>query len=158
MDKNIQAKSKKIAKGFIVIFILLLGFPFLIFKLGNYYANPADKYRAEGTSSTAHTIIIDDHYHVSTTSSHRSTLAYTKTPGKNFHDEIYSISVDKLNWTDDYILAGAQSKTTGNYSYLILDRATGETEGYANDEEFEKGKEEKGIDIEVLDKRYFDWH
>lgn len=158
MRNTIQTKNKKRAKQFIIGLVLLIGLPFLLLKLGHEYANPADKYRAEGTSSTAHTIVIDDHYHVSTTSSHRSTLAYSKTPGGSFHDEVYSISVDKLNWTDDYILAGAQSKTTGNYSYMILDRATGETEGYANDKKFERGKEEKGIDIEVLDKKYFDWH
>lgn len=41
---------------------------------------------------------------------------------------------------------------------MILDRATREKEGYANEELFEEGKAAKGIDIEVLDKKYFDWY
>src|SRR5699024_12475262 len=73
-------------------------------------------------------------------------------------DEIYSYSVDKLNWTDEYILAGAKSLSTKKYSYMIIDRETGEKEGYEYEKEFKKGKEEKGIDVEVKNKKYFDWY
>lgn len=123
-----------------------------------YIHNPQNKYRAEGASSTAHTIIIDDHYRVETTSANESKLVYIENPESNSWDEIYSYSVDKLNWTDEYILAGAKSLSTKKYSYMILDRETGEKEGYANEKEFKKGKEEKGIDVEVKNKKYFDWY
>lgn len=154
MNRTFQKKRKNMLIGFII----LIALPFLAVKIGNYYANPANKYRAEYASPTAHMIIIDDHYHVTTTSSNKSYLIYSKTPGGTIWDEVYSQSVDKLNWTDDYILVGAQSESTGKYSFMILDRVTGEAEGYANEEKFELGKEEKGIDVEVLDKKYFDWH
>lgn len=158
MEEYNKSKYKKISISLATTFILILIFPILSIKLGNIYANPQNKYRAEGASSTAHTIIIDDHYRVETTSANESKLVYIENPESNSWDEIYSYSVDKLNWTDEYILVGAKSLSTKKYSYMILDRETGEKEGYANKKEFKKGKEEKGIDVEVKNKKYFDWY
>ncbi|HLQ83928.1 MAG TPA: hypothetical protein VK121_08855 [Pseudogracilibacillus sp.] len=161
MRKYDKPKYKRISIMLVLTFILIIAFPFLVIKFGNYYANPHNKYRAEHATSTGHTIIIDDHYWVSTTSASESKLVYTEQPinsSPSVYDEIYSHSVDKLNWTEDFILVGAESESTGNFSYMILDRETGDTEGYANEDEFEKGKEEKRIDVDVLDKKYFDWY
>lgn len=158
MEEYNKSKYKKISISLAATFILILIFPILSIKLGNIYANPHNKYPAEGASSTAHTIIIDDHYRVETTSANESKLVYIENQESNSWDEIYSYSVDKLNWTDEYILVGAKSLSTKKYSYMILDRETGEKEGYANKKEFKKGKEEKGIDVEVKNKKYFDWY
>jgi len=160
MDNHIelQQKYKKISIMFVILFLSILAFPYLGVKFVNFYANPADKYRGEFTSPTAHMIIIDDHFHVATTSSNQSYLVYSETPEGRFRDEVYSQSVDKLNWTDEFILVGAQSETSGKYSYMILDRATREVEGYTDEEAFDKGREEKGIEADVLDKKYFDWY
>lgn len=140
-----------------VLILFTLSFLLMIKKIDK----PDDKYRAEHTSSTAHTILIDDHYWVSTSSAKESKLLYSKAPigdSPSVYDQVYSYSVDKLNFTDKYILVGAQSDSTGDYSYMILDIETGKTTGYANIEEFEIGKKEEGLDIELLDKKCFDWY
>ena len=158
MEQKQQRKYKILSFSLIGIFLLLVTFSFLGIRVWNYSMNPTGKHREEYTTATAHTIVIDDNYYVSTTSGKESKLVYKETPDSLTWDEVYSYSVDKLNWTDDYILVGAHSESSGEYSYMILDKATREKEGYANEEQFEEGKAAKGIDIEVLDKKYFDWH
>lgn len=158
MDEKNKQKSKSTFKKIIISLLIYLLAIVAARAVRTYIYNPQNKYRAEGASSTAHTIIIDDHYRVETTSANESKLVYIENQESNSWDEIYSYSVDKLNWTNKYILVGAKSLSTKKYSYMILDRETGETEGYANEKEFERGKIEKGIDVEVKNKKYFDWY
>ena len=128
--------------------------------ISEFINNPHNKERADSTSPYNHTIVIDDHYWVNTTSPNESKLVYTEDPTHSIstYDEVFNHSVDKLNWTEDYILVGSKSRATRKYSYMILNRQTTEFERFANDKEFKRAKEEKGIDLEVLNKKYFDWY
>jgi len=130
--------------------------------ISEFISNPHNKERANSSTASNHTIIIDDYYWVTTTSTNESKLVYTEDPthSTSTYDEVFNHSVDKLNWTEDYILIGSKSRATRNYSYMILDRQTTETERYLNDEdeEFEKAKDAKGIEADLLNKKYFDWY
>ena len=128
--------------------------------ISEFISNPHNKERANSSTASNHTIIIDDYYWVTTTSTNESKLVYTEDPthSTSTYDEVFNHSVDKLNWTEDYILVGSKSRATRNYSYMILDRQTTETERYLNDEEFEKAKDAKGIEADLLNKKYFDWY
>lgn len=141
-----------------VVFSILLLLPVLGIPLWNTSLNPYSRHRAEGTSSTGHTIVIDEHYQVHTLSGSQSVLSYRKDPQTyEAKEKILSQAVDRLNWNEDYIIASAKG-SNGEDTFMIVQRDTVERTGYANKKDFEKGKEEKGIEISLKNKRAFDWY
>lgn len=149
----------KIIKRLLIAFCVLIVIPALLITMWNYNMNPEGKYRADHATSTGHRILIDDHFRVITSSGKHSLLVYEEIPDGDTgtYDEVFSIAVDKLNWDDNYIMVSAVGHN-GNSSYQIINRDTLERDGYANEEEFEQGKQEKGITVDLKEKKYFDWH
>lgn len=143
--------------------ILLYTFLFLIISsfILKFIDNPHDKYRAEHASPTGHTIIIDEHFRVSTISAKESLLTYSeaslKDTGTDTYDYVFSIAVDLLNWNEDYIILSAKGHA-GDSSYMIINRHTLQSTGYSSKKDFEAAKEEKGIKVNLKSKNNFDWY
>ena len=139
-----------------IVFTTLLLLPIFSIPVWNFIQNPYNRYRSDSATSTAHTILIDEHYQVSTTSASRSVLSYMADPQAISTDrKTISKAVDRLNWDDDYIIVSAKGSNK-NESFMIINRVTVETTGYSNRKEFQKGKEEKGIKLSLKNKKAFE--
>lgn len=141
-----------------IVFTTLLLLPVFGIPVWNFIQNPYNRYRSDSATSTAHTIFIDEHYQVNTTSASRSVLSYTQDPQAFSTDrKTISQAVDRLNWNDDYIIVSAKGANKKE-SFMIINRNTVENTGYSNKKEFQKGKEEKGIKLSLKNKKAFDWY
>lgn len=155
---NMHEKQKMGYIGISVFFTTLLLLTVFSIPVWNFIQNPYNRHRSDSATSTAHTILIDEHYRVSTTSASKSILSYTPNPQAVSTDrKIISQAVDRLNWNDDYIIASAKGSNK-NESFVIIKRSTVETTGYSNKREFQKGKKEKGIKLSLKNKTAFDWY
>lgn len=141
-----------------VVFLLVILLPFiLIFGREFLSTNPDNRYRASGTSSTAHEIRIDDYYSVQSMSASFSVLQYDN---EEIHIE-FADSIVKLNWNDDYIIVSNRKDDLDVYSdvyYLIVNRGTREVVEYDSLEQFEKEIKAKNINLELERKVAFDWY
>lgn len=146
-----------------VVFTMLLLLPIFGIPVWNLIQNPYDRYRADSATSTGHTIPIDEHYRVHTTSGSRSVLSYTEEPleihesDASTNPETLTQVVDRLNWDDNYIIVAAK-ESNKQETFMIINRDTGEITGYPNKQEFQKGKEAKGIKVSLKNKTAFDWY
>ena len=141
-----------------VVFLLVILLPFiLIFGRELLSTNPDNRYRASGTSSTAHEIGIDDYYSVQSMPASFSVLQYDN---EEIHIE-FADSIVKLNWNNDYIIASSKKDDLDVYSdvyYLIVNRGTREVVEYDSLEQFEKEIKAKNINLELERKVAFDWY
>lgn len=141
-----------------VVFLLVILLPFiLIFGRELLSTNPDNRYRASGTSSTAHEIGIDDYYSVQSMSASFSVLQYEN---EEIHIE-FADSIVKLNWNNDYIIASSKKDDLDVYSdvyYLIVIRDTREVVEYDSLEQFSKEMKAKNINLELERKVAFDWY
>lgn len=141
-----------------VVFLLVILLPFiLIFGREVLSTNPDNRYRASGTSSTAHEIGIDDYYSVQSMPASFSVLQYDN---EEIHIE-FADSIVKLNWNNDYIIASSKKDDLDVYSdvyYLIVNRGTREVVEYDSLEQFEKEIKAKNINLELERKVAFDWY
>lgn len=134
----------------LLLFILIFGREFLS-------TNPDNRYRASGTSSTAHEIRIDDHYSVQSMSASFSVLQYDN---EEIHIE-FADSIVKLNWNTDGIIASSKEDDLDVYSdvyYLIVNKDTREVVEYDSLEQFEREIKAKNIKLELERKVAFDWY
>lgn len=118
--------------------------------------NPNNSYRAPHTSSTAHEIKIDEYYKVWTMSATYSQIVYDDHEG-NFI--AFTDTLNEVNWDEQYIIGSyLVDFRFDNLNYLIIEKITREVTTYSSLEEFNQAKKERNINLELKDKREFDWY
>lgn len=121
---------------------------------------PDSIYRSPTASAAGHTIKIDNHYHIVTTSATTSYLWFVE-EGEN---PITLIEyVEKLNYNDSYIIVQSVTKNNDSfffkeYQYFIVDKETQKVDSFSKKNDFLDECQKKNIDLDLKIKEEFDWY
>lgn len=154
-------KKKQIIISIILIIVSVSIILFLGFKwISPRFFPPDNIYRSPTATAAGHTIKIDNHYHIITTSGTTSYLWFVE-EGEN---PITLIEyVEKLNYNNNYIIVQSVTKNNDSfffkeYQYFIVDKETQKVHSFSKKNDFLDECQKRDIDLDLKIKEEFDWY
>ncbi|AEB31220.1 hypothetical protein CAR_50p480 (plasmid) [Carnobacterium sp. 17-4] len=156
-----KKKSNIIIIGIILLVTVGGIFLFAGFKwVSPRFFPPDNIYRSSTASAAGHTIKIDQHYSVVTTSASTSYLWFVEDGGNPI---TLSEHVEKLNYDNNYILVQSVTENFDSlffkeYDYSIVNKETQEIDSFSKKNAFLEECRNRNINVELKIKEEFDWY